>query len=121
MQLKGFLKRALPFLLTFAVGLAVASLFVNVAAPNFNFKKRNHRCREFRENSRLRTEMDNLRRDNESLRRQLADAENEVRTIYIKPDFDSDIDVPLPPPPPVAPKYKSGVKMADPTIPAIIR
>lgn len=122
MQLKGFLKRALPFLLTFAVGLAVASLFVSVAAPNFNFKKqRNHRCREFRENSRLRTELDNLRRDNESLKRQLADAENEVKTIYIKPDFDSDIDVPPPPPPPTAPKYKSGVKMADPTIPAIIR
>lgn len=116
MQLKGFLKRALPFFLTFSVGLLVASFFVSIAAPNFNFKKRNHRCREYRENTRLRTEIDNLRRDNEALRRL---AEKEVKTVYVKPDFDSDVDVPPPPPP--APKYKSAVKLADPTAPTVIR
>ena len=118
MQLKGFLKRALPFFLTFSVGLLVASLFVTVAAPNFNFKKRGHRCREYRENSRLRTEIDNLRRDNELLRQQVVDADNGVKTIYIRPDFDSDV---LPPPPPPAPKYKPGVKLPDPIAPATIR
>jgi hypothetical protein len=110
MQLRGFLKRTLPFLLTFSLGLLVASFFVSVAAPSFNFKKRNHRCREYRENNRLRTENQSLRMDNESLRRQLK--ENDLKTI---PAFE--LDVP-PPPPPAPPKMK---KMVDPTAPAIIR
>ena len=109
MQLKGFLKRALPFFLTFSLGLLVASFFVSIAAPGFNFKRRGHRCREYRENSRLRMENQNLRMDNESLRRQLE--ENELKTV---PAFDLDV----PPPPP--PKMKPG-KMVDPTHPAIIR
>ncbi len=43
---QGFIKRILPFFLTFAVGLFVASFFVTIAAPSFQFKrdwKRNHR------------------------------------------------------------------------------
>ena len=122
MQLRGFLKRVLPFFLTFSLGLLVASFFVSIAAPSFNFQKRNHRCREYRENQRLRTENDSLRRDNNSLRRQMADAENEVKTIYIKPDFDSDAPSTLPvPPPPPAPKYKSGVKTVDRNAPVTVR
>lgn len=97
MQLKGFLKRALPFFLTFSVGLLVASFFVAVAAPSFNFKKRNHRCREYRENTRLRMENENLRRDNESLKRQLADSE--LKSI---PAFEVD-ELMTPPPPPLPP------------------
>ncbi|HEY0048058.1 MAG TPA: hypothetical protein VGB68_02150 [Pyrinomonadaceae bacterium] len=111
MQLKGFLKRALPFFLTFSVGLLVASLFVTIAAPNFNFKKRNHRCREYRENYRLRMENQSLRQNNESLKRQLEDSE--LKTI---PAFD--LDVPPPPPPP---RVKPNVKLVDPTSPGIIR
>jgi hypothetical protein len=38
MQLKGLFKRVVPFFLTFALGLLVASFFVTVAAPSFNFK-----------------------------------------------------------------------------------
>lgn len=99
MQLKGFLKRTLPFFLTFALGLLVASFFVTIAAPNFNFKKRNHRCREFRENNRLRMENESLRQNNESLKRQLED--NQVETI---PAFE--LDFPPPPPAPPAPRRK---------------
>jgi uncharacterized protein YlxW (UPF0749 family) len=44
---KGFIKRVFPFFLTFAVGLFIASFFVTIAAPSFNFKnrawKKNHR------------------------------------------------------------------------------
>jgi hypothetical protein len=111
MQLKGFLKRALPFLLTFSLGLLVASFFVTIAAPSFNFKKRNHRCREYRENYRLRMENESLRRSNDSLKRQLE--VDELKTIRA-----FDLDVPPPPPPP---KVKPNVKMVDPTLPAIVR
>lgn len=104
MQLKGFLKRVVPFFLTFALGLLVASFFVAVAAPSFNKFRRNgggHRCKQYKENYRLRMENESLRQNNELLKRQLTDAE--VKTIYIKPDFDSDFNVPPPPPLPVAP------------------
>ena len=43
---KGFIKRVVPFFLTFAVGLFIASFFVTIAAPRFEFKrnwKKNHR------------------------------------------------------------------------------
>lgn len=96
MQLKGLLKRVVPFFLTFALGLLVASFFVTVAAPSFNFKARKHRCREYRENYRLRMENERLRESNEALRRQLA--ESEIKTVYVKPSFDADL---VPPPPPM--------------------
>ncbi len=40
---KGFTKRVLPFFLTFAVGLFIASFFVSIAAPNLQFPSRNSR------------------------------------------------------------------------------
>jgi len=107
MQLKGFLKRIGPFFLTFALGLLVASFFVAVGAPNFEKFRRNgggHRCRQYKENYRLRMENESLRQNNESLRRRLT--ETEVKTVYIKPDFDSDLAVPPPPPMPVAPRIR---------------
>ncbi|MDQ3800937.1 MAG: hypothetical protein M3384_16060 [Acidobacteriota bacterium] len=103
-------------MLTFSVGLLVASFFVAVAAPSFNFKKRNHRCREYRENTRLRMENESLRRDNESLKRRSAD--NELKSPQA---LDMD-DVPAPPPlPPPAPRGRPNGKFSDPTAPAVIR
>jgi hypothetical protein len=60
MQLKGVFKRIIPFFLTFALGLLVASFFVSVSAPNFGkFKRKN--CRQvYRENFRLRMENERL-------------------------------------------------------------
>ncbi len=67
---KGFVKRIVPFFLTFAVGLFIASFFVTVAAPSFQFKsrnwKRNHRQYDRQmelENQRLRDENLRLRRE----------------------------------------------------------
>jgi hypothetical protein len=110
MQLKGFLKRALPFFLTFSFGLLVASFFVTIAAPNFNFKKRNHRCREYKENYRLRMENQSLRQNNESLKRQLAD--NELKTI---PDFYLDVPPPMPPATLPSLKVKPNARVDVPT------
>ena len=71
---KGFVKRIVPFFLTFAVGLFVASFFVTVAAPSFQFKsrnwKRNHQQYDRQmelENQQLRDE--NLRLRNEAQRK----------------------------------------------------
>ncbi len=58
---KSFFKRVVPFFLTFAVGLFIASFFVSVAAPSFRFNnglrrhREYHRAMEF-ENQRLREE-----------------------------------------------------------------
>jgi len=60
---KEFFKRVIPFFLTFAAGLFIASFFVTIAAPSFQFKnrnwKRNHRQYDRQmelENQRLREE-----------------------------------------------------------------
>lgn len=102
-QLKGILKRALPFFLTFSLGLLIASFFVTIAAPRFgNWKGRNHRSREFKENYRLRMENQRLRDINESMRRQLEDQEVNPQ-VRVHPAFDSDM-VPPPPPMPMVPR-----------------
>jgi len=62
----GILKRALPFAATFAVGLFIASFFVDITAPRFRGHRggQRHQMREMRlENERLRNE--NLRLKNE--------------------------------------------------------
>ncbi len=56
---QAFFKRIIPFILTFALGLFIASFFVSIA-PNFQFK-RNSR-------SNMKKEMQKLRYENERLR-----------------------------------------------------
>jgi hypothetical protein len=61
---RGFLKRFLPFLLTFAAGLFIASFFVSVAAPFSGFSRGERRNGYFRmlrmENQRLQDRVDEL-------------------------------------------------------------
>ncbi len=67
-------KRVIPFFLTFAAGLLIASIFVPITAPNFRSAERGGKWRHHkeckrdkeslrRENSRLREELNQLRRD----------------------------------------------------------
>ena len=92
---KVFIKRVLPFFLTFAVGLFIASFFVSIAAPKFQFKRgvrkhnQYHRMMEF-ENQRLSEE-------NSRLKRQLADLDAQNLTEREAMDFA------VPPPPPLPP------------------
>ena len=66
---KGFLKRIIPFFLTFAAGLFIASFFVSIAAPNFNWRRgRSHRMHEC---WRVNTENEELRRDSYRMKREL--------------------------------------------------
>ncbi|MDQ2747161.1 MAG: hypothetical protein M3T96_07885 [Acidobacteriota bacterium] len=68
---KGFTKRILPFFLTFAVGLFIASFFVSVSAPRFQFSNCNSR-RNHRQYDREREmEVQRLRDENLRLKDQL--------------------------------------------------
>jgi len=99
MCLKVFAKRIAPFVVTFAVGLFIASFFVTIAMPNFRFGGRHRRQQQ--EINRLQLENEQLRGNDCRLKRLQAEldrinAENDVRVEY-------SFDVPPPPPAPPAP------------------
>jgi hypothetical protein len=98
MMFLGVFKRIVPFFLTFAAGLFIASFFINISSPSFNFPRKSHK---FREMQRLRDENRDLRRSNEELRRQLEEAR---RNAELKLTIDSDFPNFEPPPPPPAPR-----------------
>lgn len=92
-------KRIIPFAAALALGLFVASFFVTVAAPRFNFK-RNHENRGFRK-------MRSLERDNQRLQEQIKQQQLRIeeletgRTIYLENNFDGSEFPVAPPAPPV--------------------
>jgi len=88
------IKRIAPFLLTFSVGLLIASFFVTVSAPNFQLRRGFSRHREM--DRQMRMENDRLREENNRLKNRLTDMEKRDWVL------DHDLDVP-PPPPPVPP------------------
>lgn len=86
---KAFFKRIVPFVLTFALGLLVASFFVSIA-PTFKFKKKRPPCRG-REAQTLRYENERLRLENQRLQQRVNATE---RIILLEEAV---------PPPPAAP------------------
>lgn len=95
MCFKSVIKRVAPFLLTFSVGLLIASFFVTVAAPNFQFKRGFKRHKQYDAEREMR--INDLERENNYLKKRLAEMEKQRDWV-----LDNDLDVP-PPPPPVAP------------------
>ncbi|HEY8558767.1 MAG TPA: hypothetical protein VIL74_00080 [Pyrinomonadaceae bacterium] len=95
MNFVAVIKRVAPFALTFAVGLFIASFFVTVAAPNFQFKRGFNRHREY--HRRIESENRRLREENNRLRNRVAEMEKRDWVL------DRDLDVPPPPVPPIAP------------------
>lgn len=95
----GLLKRALPFFGTFALGLFVASFFVNIG-PRFEYRnyergRWRHELRELREeNMRLKYELDSVHE-----KMDLNDIESED---WVPPSVDEPVLAP-PPPRPVKP------------------
>ncbi len=91
------LKRIIPFFLTFAAGLLIASIFVPISAPNFpRFGRGSHKFSEYK---RIKADFEELKRENcqmkkelELLRRDSADRE----TITLKYVPEVDLDVPPP-------------------------
>src|SRR5436305_10286306 len=101
---KGLFKRLVPFFLTFAVGLFIASFFVSIAAPRFNFPGRGERRRY---------EMQQLRMENDQLRGENLRLQDELDTVRRNPinlkhvrnlDWEPMPGVDIPPPPPSAPR-----------------
>jgi hypothetical protein len=69
MGIKGFIVRMLPFVGTFALGLFIASFFVNISSPACSTKRgRFH-------------EMKRLRIDNEELRNENLRLQNEIENL----------------------------------------
>ena len=97
---KGLLKRMLPFFATFAVGIFVASFFVNIGGPRFGHRE-GGKCRhEMRE---LRYEYEQQREEIRQLREQLDDVQ--MSTTTLDGELPLDIDIPLPPPPTVRSRH----------------
>ena len=103
MNFISLVKRVAPFFLTFAVGLFIASFFVTVAAPNFQFRRGFNRHRQM--DRQMQMENQQLREENNRLKNRLAEAEKRDWVL------ESDLDVPPPPVPPTMPMktvpYKS--------------
>ena len=95
---KGILKRVLPFFLTLAVGLFIASFFVDLAPRPFAFPEgRRHACRDFQmlyyqEHERA----ERLQQQNDELQ------QNAVYLNNVRPAFEVS-----PPAPPAAPRFAS--------------
>jgi hypothetical protein len=90
----GFAKRFLPFAATLAIGLFIASFFVDLTPPRF--ENRNRGWHKFQRIQQLRSENQQLREENRRLTQQL----NELRqTTWM---LDSHYDIPPVPPPPAA-------------------
>jgi hypothetical protein len=97
---KGVIKRVLPFFLTFAGGLLVASFFVTVTAPNFAVGGRSGRYTRCREAKRYQSEYFELKRENERLRRELDSARQNIGADLnemVPPPFVPE-NIPQPPP-----------------------
>jgi cell division protein FtsB len=91
MRWLGLIKRFVPFLLTFSLGLLIASFFVSVAAPGFQFRNRGWKHREF----------NRLKQENRQLRERIEQLER-GKNITVS-DFGMNLDVPPPPMPPLPP------------------
>ena len=88
----GFVKSFLPFVATLAIGLFIASFFVDLSATRFEMRGRG--WQRYREVQRLRIENQQLRDENRRLTQQLNDARSKSAF-----DFNT-FEVPPPPPPP---------------------
>lgn len=98
---KGFIKRVIPFFLTFAVGLFIASFFVTIAAPRFEFKNRGWKKNHRQYDRQREAEIQRLREENMRLKNQLTEMEKQEFSVH--PAFDGELAVPPPPPMPPAP------------------
>ncbi|SRR5687768_17585559 len=94
----GVFKRVVPFLITFAAGLFIASFFITIAAPNFGNSRRQSKFRELRQ---VRMEVEELRRERCKLKEELETLRRERTTIHAAEPL-GEVDVfTVPPPPPV--------------------
>ncbi len=102
---KGFLKRIVPFFLTFTAGLFIASIFVPLSMPNLRMPSRG--SHKFREVQRLKSELKESRKESCDLKREIRELKQ--NTLNAEMDVFQGvppvaIDAPRPPAPPRAPR-----------------
>lgn len=97
---KGLLKRFIPFFLTFAAGLLIASFFIPVTAPSWGRgKAKRHRA----QHEQMERDMQRLREENLNLKMELKEA-RERSTDWTAGELPPVVwEGPMPPPPPPAP------------------
>lgn len=88
---KVFIKRVLPFFLTFSVGLFIASFFVTIAAPTFQFNRGWRKHQQY--HRMMESQIQRVNEENVRLKKQLADKETENSS-----DQDFDLNSAVPPP-----------------------
>ncbi len=96
---KGFIKRVVPFFLTFAAGLFIASFFINIAAPSFQFG-RGYRMNHREWDRQREAENQRLKERNAQLEQRLSDSDAD------RIDFQN-LKFTVPPPPPAPPTVRS--------------
>ena len=109
MNITGFIKRMLPFVAAFAVGVFIASFFVDLSKPRFGPRWRGKRYVEMQQ---LRVENEELKNENLRLKNQLENMH--MHPITLKhPEFEElpgtgldGLTPPPPPPPPAAPQHR---------------
>ena len=87
----GLFKRIIPFVLTFAAGLFIASFFVSLAMPGANWRS-GRRFNKQQEMRRLQAEVDTLREKNRLLEMQNEQLQRNIR------DWSPEVDLPVVPP-----------------------
>lgn len=98
-----YLKRIIPFFLTFAVGLFIASFFVTIAAPSF---KSERKIRKYRKYQKLRMENHRLKKTSCWMGKRIAEQEKRMRMREkFENEFKDDFDVPPPPMLPARPHH----------------
>ena len=114
----GFFKRIIPFVLTFAAGLFIASFFVSIAAPSFSKWRESRRSNRCRDRHELRMQIDDLREElrsaseelrsvrseNELLKRQATDDAFKTEWQVAVPPVVTDAHPPTPPKRPKQPR-----------------
>ena len=99
----GIFKRVVPFLITFAAGLFIASFFITIAAPSFPASRRQSKFREMRQ---VRMEVEELRRERDRLKVEIETLRSERNVTVQATEPLADIDVYAVPPPPPVPTIK---------------
>jgi hypothetical protein len=111
MQFIGIVKRVIPFFLTFAAGLFIASFFVSLSAPSFEGMRKN-RSERWGKHNKLKSEVEQLRREKRELQIQIEEMSRtncDFGSVPMSSDFDTDA------PPPPSPRLKE-LKMKTVTV-----
>jgi len=95
-------KRIVPFFLTFAAGLLIASIFIPITAPTFSRGERGRS--KWREYKQMKAENEDLYRENCRMKKELEQLRREAQDWdttdlkFVVPEIN--VDAPPPPPPP---------------------